>query len=156
MPGSFQSELGCPGDWDPDCLRSWLQDPDGDGIYTFSTAALPAGNYEAKVAIDESWDVNYGAGGARNGANIAFTVRSPAAEMFFVYDSTSHVLTVTAGGAPRGNLTLAQAHWVLADTIAWARRRPPAADATVAPARRPGGGLGLDAHRRRGRHGPSS
>ena len=30
-PGSFQSELGCPGDWHPDCLRSWLQDPDGDG-----------------------------------------------------------------------------------------------------------------------------
>ena len=23
-PGSFQSELGCPGDWDPGCLRSWL------------------------------------------------------------------------------------------------------------------------------------
>ena len=34
-PGSFQSELGCPADWDPGCLRSWLQDPDGDGIYTF-------------------------------------------------------------------------------------------------------------------------
>ena len=24
-PGSFQSELGCSGDWDPSCLRSWLQ-----------------------------------------------------------------------------------------------------------------------------------
>ena len=23
--GSFQSELGCPGDWDPSCLRSWLE-----------------------------------------------------------------------------------------------------------------------------------
>ena len=23
-PGSFQSELGCAGDWDPGCLRSWL------------------------------------------------------------------------------------------------------------------------------------
>src|SRR5947209_20344064 len=29
VAGSFQSELGCPGDWQPDCLRSWLQDPDG-------------------------------------------------------------------------------------------------------------------------------
>src|SRR5206468_10927828 len=36
-PGSFQSELGCPGDWDPSCLRSWLEDPDGDGIYRFET-----------------------------------------------------------------------------------------------------------------------
>jgi hypothetical protein len=34
-PGSYQSEIGCSGDWQPDCLRSWLQDPDGDGIYTF-------------------------------------------------------------------------------------------------------------------------
>ncbi len=37
VAGSFQSELGCPGDWQPDCLRSWLQDPDGDGSYSFST-----------------------------------------------------------------------------------------------------------------------
>jgi len=29
--GSLQSELGCPGDWDPACLRSWLQDPSGTG-----------------------------------------------------------------------------------------------------------------------------
>ena len=65
--GSFQSELGCPGDWQPDCLRSWLQDPDGDGIYTFVTTALPAGSYEAKAAINESWDENYGQGGVANG-----------------------------------------------------------------------------------------
>ena len=49
------------------CLRSWLQDIDGDGIYTFETTALPAGSYEGKVAINESWDENYGAGGVPNG-----------------------------------------------------------------------------------------
>ena len=64
-PGSFQSELGCSGDWDPGCLRSWLQDIDGDGIYTFETTALPAGSYEGKVAINESFDENYGADGVR-------------------------------------------------------------------------------------------
>src|SRR5580765_4922406 len=73
-PGSFQSELGCPGDWDPGCLRSWLEDPDGDGIYTFETTALPHGSYESKVAINEGWDENYGAGGVPNGSNIVFTV----------------------------------------------------------------------------------
>jgi pullulanase len=117
--GSFQSELGCPGDWQPDCLRSWLQDPDGDGIYTFSTRKLPAGSYEVKVAINESWDENYGANGARDGSNISFSVPNSCAEIFFSYDPSTHVLTVSASGAPRGNITRAQAYWVSEDTIAW-------------------------------------
>ena len=62
MPGSFQSEIGCSGDWDPGCFRSWLQDIQGTGIYSFSTNAIPAGSYEAKVALNGNWDVNYGAG----------------------------------------------------------------------------------------------
>ena len=93
-PGSFQSELGCSGDWDPGCLRSWLQDIDGDGIYTFETTALPAGSYEGKVAINESWDENYGAGGVPNGSNIAFTVPSDGTKVTFTYDATTHVLTI--------------------------------------------------------------
>jgi glycosidase len=92
-PGSFQSELGCPGDWDPSCLRSWLQDTDGDGIFTFSTTALPAGNYEFKVALNETWDVNYGQGGVPGGANIAFTVNG-ASNVTFTWDSLSHVPSV--------------------------------------------------------------
>ena len=119
VPGSFQSELGCPGDWDPGCLRSWLEDPDGDGIYAFTTSALPPGSYEAKVAIDESWTLNYGAGGVQNGANIAFTVPAACAPVTFQWDSSSHVLTVAAGGVKPGNLALARAHWVTRDTIAW-------------------------------------
>ncbi|HEX2059350.1 MAG TPA: hypothetical protein VHK90_01285, partial [Thermoanaerobaculia bacterium] len=109
VPGNYQHFLGCGGDWDPSCLRSWLQDPDGDGIYTFSTRSIPAGNYEAKVAIDESWTLNYGAGGAQNGANIAFSVAQSCSEIFFVWDSTSKVLTISAAGAPKGNLAKAQA-----------------------------------------------
>ena len=63
-PGSAQSELGCrPGDWSPDCMRPWLQDPDGDGIWTWSTTEIPAGSYEVKVTHGLSWDENYGAGG---------------------------------------------------------------------------------------------
>jgi len=49
-PGSFQSELGCPGDWDPGCLRSWLQDIDGDGIYTFETTSIPASSKPAIIS----------------------------------------------------------------------------------------------------------
>ncbi len=118
-PGNFQSALGCPGDWQPDCLRSWLQDPDGDGIYTFTTSALPAGTYEAKVAIDESWALNYGAGGVRDGANVSFTVPAACAPVTFSWDSASHVLTISVGGVKPGNLALARAHWLSRNTIAW-------------------------------------
>jgi hypothetical protein len=95
VPGSFQSELGCAGDWDPGCLRSWLQDPDGDGIGRFSTSDLAPGTYEAKVAIDESWDENYGAGGTRDGANIPFTVGSLGDVVTFSYDQASHVIDIS-------------------------------------------------------------
>src|SRR5262249_29147781 len=84
-PGSFQSALGCPGDWDPSCLRSWLEDPDGDGIYTFTTTALPVGSYATKVAINESWVENYGQGGVPGGANIPFQVSFANSEVMFSY-----------------------------------------------------------------------
>jgi len=93
VAGSFQSELGCPGDWQPDCLRSWLQDIDGDGTYSFSTTSIPAGSYEGKVTINESWDLNYGEGGAQNGSNIPFNVPANS-QVTFNYDSNSHVLSV--------------------------------------------------------------
>ncbi len=94
-PGSFQSELGCGSDWDPSCLRSWLQDPDGDGIYGFSTTALPAGTYETKLTLNESWDINYGVGGVQNGPNIVFTVPADNTLMIFSFYPPS-LLTVVA------------------------------------------------------------
>ncbi len=60
--GSFQSEIGCPGDWAPDCLRSWLQDIDGNGVYTFVTDDIPAGAYAFKAALDEGWTTSYPGG----------------------------------------------------------------------------------------------
>jgi hypothetical protein len=101
-PGSFQSELGCSGDWQPWCLRSWLQDPDGDEIFVFETSRLPAGNYETKVAHDEDWAENYGDGGVPGGANVPFTVPTDCADMSFEYELSSHVLTVSeAAVAPQ-------------------------------------------------------
>jgi pullulanase/glycogen debranching enzyme len=94
VPGSFQDEIGCSGDWQPDCLQSWLQDPDGDGIYSFSTSDIPPGSYEAKVTINESWDENYGVGGEQNGPNIPFSVEA-GQRVTFSYDPLSHVLTIS-------------------------------------------------------------
>ncbi len=118
-PGNFQSELGCPGDWQPDCLGTWLKDVDGDGIYTFSTTALPAGTYEGKVAINESWSENYGAGGARDGANIGFSVPSLGTPVVFQYDSVSHKLNIEVIGAPKGDINRARAHWVSDGLLVW-------------------------------------
>ncbi|MFW2336120.1 alpha-amylase family glycosyl hydrolase, partial [Ilumatobacter sp.] len=67
VAGDFQSELGCAGDWQPSCLRSWMQDPDGDGLYEFATDRIPAGSYEFKVALDEDWVTSHPAD------NVAFT-----------------------------------------------------------------------------------
>jgi len=103
VPGNFQAAIGCPGDWQPDCLRSWLQDPNSDGIYTFSTADIPAGDYEAKVAHNESWDENYGAGGVQNGPNIPFSV-GPNQTVVFSYDPSTHLLDISlAGGLEPGD-----------------------------------------------------
>ena len=107
VPGSFQAALGCSGDWQPDCLRSWLQDVDGDGIYTFETTSIPHGSYEAKVTINESWDENYGQGGAPGGANIPFTVPNDGALVRFSYNATSHVLTILAGHSHDNNVEYA-------------------------------------------------
>jgi hypothetical protein len=117
-PGSFQSELGCPADWSPDCMRSWLQDPDGDGVYTFATTAIPAGQYEVKAAHGLSWDESYGAGGAPGGANIPFTVTADGDRTAFSYDIATHVLTVTAGIAPP-DLRSERAQWLRHDVIAF-------------------------------------
>jgi pullulanase len=118
VPGSFQSELGCSADWDPGCFRSWLQDTQGTGVYSFSTNAIPAGTYEAKVALNGSWDVNYGEGGVQNGANINFTVPAAGMEVEFQWNSATRVLRIIVGGI-QGDLSRAQAYWLSADTIAW-------------------------------------
>jgi pullulanase-type alpha-1,6-glucosidase len=118
--GSFQDELGCPGDWAPDCMRAWLKDVDGDGTYTFSTTAIPAGSYEVKVTHGLSWAENYGAGGARDGSNIGFDVPADGVQVQFSYDLGSHVLTVStraAGASP--DLSRQRAHWVREDLLAW-------------------------------------
>ena len=93
--GSFQQWLGCRTDWQPDCLRSWLKDPDGDGIYTFTTTQLPAGQWGVKVTIGESWAENYGRNGELYADPITFTVNQNGNPVVFRYDASTHILTVS-------------------------------------------------------------
>ncbi|MGZ4750476.1 MAG: pullulanase-type alpha-1,6-glucosidase [Oryzihumus sp.] len=149
-PGSFQSKLGCPADWSPDCMRPWLQDPDGDGTYTWSTDQIPAGSYEFKVAHNLSWDENYGAGGAPGGANIGFSVPSDGTVVTFSYVLATHqvsVKTSRAGASP--DLKKAKAYWVSRDLLAWPASGVPAgSDPALLHWRlhwSPTGSLGVDA-----------
>jgi len=95
--GSFQSEIGCPGDWDPSCLRSWLQDVDGDGIYTFTTTNIPAGNYEFKATINENWNENYGDGGN----NIPFSLSGASVVTFYFNSATNTPSVQVVSAAPK-------------------------------------------------------
>jgi pullulanase len=102
--GDYQSELGCTADWSATCATTRMTDPDGDGVYTYSTTAIPAGSWNTKVALGQSWTVNYGAGGAANGANIAFDVPSAGATTTFSYNSATHWITVVSNGGSTSSL----------------------------------------------------
>jgi pullulanase len=117
--GDFQTHLGCAQNDDPGCLRSWLQDPEGTGVYTFVTTAIPAGDYRAIVAINQSLDETYGLGGAPAGEPYTFSVPDGGQEIYFGYDAETHIMIISTEGAPKGNLGRAQAHWVTQDTFIW-------------------------------------
>ncbi|WP_284252483.1 pullulanase-type alpha-1,6-glucosidase [Litorihabitans aurantiacus] len=132
LAGSFQSELGCTADWSPDQLCAWLTDPDGDGVYTYRTDALPTGAYETKVAHGLSWAENYGADGVRDGANIPFQATEGSITSFS-YDIATHRLTIEVENPPLPGVGTLQAHWVAQDLLAWPTTLgAPAAGATWA------------------------
>jgi hypothetical protein len=95
VAGSLQSELGCPGDWQPDCAATELTFDAGDGVWQASFE-LPAGTWEYKVALNDSWDENYGAGGALNGGDITLSLAAPTTVKFF-YDHGTHWVTDNVG-----------------------------------------------------------
>ena len=89
--GSLQSELGCPGDWQPDCAATHLQFSVEDGVWQ-AIFDLPAGSYEYKAALNDSWDENYGAGATPNGPNIPLELAQPESIKFY-YDQVTHWVT---------------------------------------------------------------
>ena len=116
--GDFQSELGCPADWSPDCLRSWLGDPDGDGTFSWAGTNIPAGDYEFKIAYNEGWDESYGADGGAD--NITFTVPADGQTVQFTFNSATHVPTVVVSSAGAStDLSKAKAFWLAPTLFAW-------------------------------------
>jgi pullulanase-type alpha-1,6-glucosidase len=135
LVGSLQSELGCPGDWQPECPQTRLQPVAGSPGVFRATFALPAGSYEYKVALNNSWDENYGAGGAAGGADIPMT--APGGPVMFTYDHATHLIT---DDTPRPLASMRGAHWLRTGLIAW---EPPAGAQSFRLHYAPEGGLSV-------------
>jgi pullulanase len=118
VAGDFQSAIGCAGNDDAACLASWMQDPDGDGVYTFITTNIPAGSYSARIALGESLDNAVGEGGP-GGSPLPFTVANDGDEIYIALNSKDNTVTISTEGAPQGDLSLAKAYWVREDTLVW-------------------------------------
>src|SRR5215218_1405891 len=91
VAGSLQSEAGCAGDWDPACATTHLAFDANDDVWQ-ATFTLPAGSYEYKAALNDSWAENYGLHGVRDGSNIPLSLVSPGPVKFF-YDHKTNWLT---------------------------------------------------------------
>jgi pullulanase-type alpha-1,6-glucosidase len=110
--GDIQAKLGCAADNAPDCLKTWMRDLTGEGIYSFTTTKLPKGDYKVTVAFDEDKTKTVG-------DPVAFTVAADSDEIYFEYNAPKKVFKVYPGGAPRGDLSTALAVWAREDVILW-------------------------------------
>ena len=114
LVGTLQSEVGCPGDWQPECPQSRLQPVAGSPDLYRATFDVPAGSYEYKVALNSGWDENYGAGGTAGGANLA--LNATGGPVTFTYSHLTHRIT---DDTPKPVGQEQAAHWLAAGVIAW-------------------------------------
>ncbi len=94
VPGSFNSEIGCPGDWQPECENAQLAYDANDDVWQkviTITAGAPI-THEYKAALNRSWDENYGLGGVQGGPNIPLPLTQTTAVKFY-YDHKTHWVT---------------------------------------------------------------
>src|SRR5262249_53151766 len=91
IAGDLQSELGCGGDWNPACAATHLTYDAADDVWQ-GTFTLPAGDYQYKAALNDSWDENYGLHAGSNGDNIPLHLAAGGPVRFY-YDHKSHWVT---------------------------------------------------------------
>ncbi|NLE97841.1 MAG: hypothetical protein GX596_07610, partial [Propionibacterium sp.] len=92
LVGSLQDELGCPGDWQPECADTQLGVVNGGSTYA-GTFDVPAGSWEFKVALDGTWDESYPAD------SVALTIEGPAA-LDFTFDLATQAVGVAPATLP--------------------------------------------------------
>ena len=96
IAGSLQSELGCPGDWQPECTSTQLIET-GNGVWR-AVYTIPTGDWEYKMALNGAWDESYPS------ENKGLSVASETAVTFYfdnkttaVVDSVNDAVAVAAG-----------------------------------------------------------
>ena len=124
LVGTLQSELGCPGDWSPDCAATHLTP--GSRRRRSATFPVPAGSHEFKVAINDSWDESYGAEG---GGNLPLVLAGPRADRLHLRPATHRV---GVGPADLGGTEVTAEDRALAGT-ACARRSPASTSTSSCP-----------------------
>ncbi|MFC7440442.1 alpha-amylase family glycosyl hydrolase [Laceyella putida] len=91
LVGTLQDELGGSSEWNPADPKT-LMAKQADGTYQL-TGVLPAGTYEYKVALNGTWDENYGLGGKQGGDNYQLTVDKET-PFTFIYNDETHLITI--------------------------------------------------------------
>jgi hypothetical protein len=91
IAGDFNVLLGAPANWAPQYDESQMKLDASDQLWKLSTD-LPAGHYSFKIALNRSWDENYGAFGAFDGAN--HELHHPGGRITFNYDHRTRDITI--------------------------------------------------------------
>jgi pullulanase-type alpha-1,6-glucosidase len=97
LAGTHQDEIGCPGEWMPGCEETLLTYDPEDGVWQAEFLIKPANDDDQKgprykVALNGSWDENYGLNASRGGADIPLVVSEPTLVRFY-YDHETHWIT---------------------------------------------------------------
>ncbi|KAI8852986.1 glycoside hydrolase superfamily [Chytridium lagenaria] len=94
VAGDFQTAVGCPTNWNADCISTNLNVFDAAASTYSRSVPMVAGSYSFKITVGGSWAINYGVNGAPNGANIPLVIPatpSNAAIVTFTWNSVTKV-----------------------------------------------------------------
>lgn len=91
VAGDFTVLLGAPANWAPQYDEVQMQLDEVDQLWKLA-AELPAGSYSFKIAINRSWDENYGAFGHFDGAN--HEVHHRGGLLVIQYDHRTHDIVI--------------------------------------------------------------
>src|SRR5215212_3809452 len=97
IPGTHQDELGCPGEWQPECENTMLAYDEEDDVWQGTFEIQPGNDSDKKgprykAALNGGWSENYGINATSNGGDIPLVVPEPT-QVKFYYDHKTHWIT---------------------------------------------------------------